>query len=300
MTRIRVGVISESVANWPLLIAGQKGLFSEEELDVDVQVTGSSVNHLERLERGDLEVGHQVADHIIRAVDSGSDLTIFMGISKPVLSLVVEPAIASFRDLKSKTLAVDGTTTGFALLLIRMMEENGFKGGDYELKATGNSQKRFEALTAGEASGALLDSPLDLKALDKGYRTLAKTTDYFPNVQGAVAAARGKWVEQNSRTIIGYVRAYVRALSWLANPHNEIEAASILAASLSISPDLARQLYQDHVLKGGTFCSNGEVDPEALRNFMKILGIPNADLVDLSRYLDLTFRQTALDTLKLS
>lgn len=293
-------MISESVANWPLLIAGQKGLFREEELDVDVQVTGSSVNHLERLERGDLEIGHQVPDHIIRAVDSGSDLTIFMGISKPVLSLVVEPAIASFLDLKSKTLAVDGTTTGFALLLIRMMEENGLKSGDYELRATGNSQKRFEALTSGEASGALLDSPLDLKAIDKGYKTLAKTADYFPNVQGAVAAVRGKWVEQNSRTLIAYIRAYLRALSWLANPHHEIEAASILAASLSTSPDLARQLYRKHVLKGGTFCPNGEVESEGLRNLMKILGIPNADLVDISKYLNLTFRQTALDTLKLS
>lgn len=293
-------MISDSVANWPLLIAGHNGLFSEEELEVDVKVTGSSVNHLEQLERGDLEIGHQAADHIIRAVNSGLDLIIFMGISKPVLSLVVEPAIASFRDLKSKTLAVDGTRTGFALLLIRMMEENGLKGGDYELRATGNSQKRFEALTSGEASGALLDSPLDLKALDKGYKALAKTSDYFPRVQGAVAATRGKWVEQNSRTLVGYVRAYVRALSWLANPHHEIEAASILAASLSISPDLARQLYQNHVLKGGTFCSNGEVEPEALRNLMKILGVPNADLVDTSRYLNLTFRQTALDTLKLS
>jgi ABC-type nitrate/sulfonate/bicarbonate transport system substrate-binding protein len=297
LTRIRVGVISESVANWPLLIAGHKGLFSEEELDVDIQVTGSSVNHLERLERGDLEIGHQVADHIIRAVNSGSDLTIFMGISKPVLSLVVEPAIASFRDLKSKTLAVDGPTTGFALLLVGMMEENGLKGGDYELRATGNSQKRFEALTAGEASGALLDSPLDLKALDKGYKTLAKTTDYFPNMQGAVAAARGKWVDQNSRTLIGYMRAYIRALSWLANPQHEIEAASILATSLSISSELAKQLYQDHVLKGGTFCPNGEIEPDALRNLMKILGIPNADLVDISKYLNLTFRQTTLDTL---
>lgn len=293
-------MISDSVVNWPLLIAGHNGLFSEEQLDVDVEVTGSSVNHLDRLERGDLEIGHQAADHIIRAVNSGSDLIIFMGISKPVLSLVVEPAIASFRDLKSKTLAVDGTTTGFALLLVRMMEENGLKGGDYELRATGNSQRRFEALTSGKASGALLDSPLVLKAIDKGYKTLAKTTDYFPRVQGAVAAARGKWVGQNSLTLIGYVRAYVRALSWLANPHHEIEAASVLAASLSVSPDLARQLYQDHVLKSGIFCPNGEVEPEALRNLMKILGIPNADLVDISRYLNLTFRQTALDSLKLS
>jgi ABC-type nitrate/sulfonate/bicarbonate transport system substrate-binding protein len=300
MTPIRVGVISNSVANWPLLIAHHNGLFTEEQLDVDVQVTGSSANHLLQLERGDLEIGHQVADHIIRAVDSGSDLVIFMGISKPVLSLVVEPAIASFQDLRSKTLAVDGTATGFALLLIRMMEENGLKSGDYELRPTGNSQKRFEALTSGEATGALLDSPLDLKALDNGYKTLAKTADYFPRVQGPVAATRRKWAEQNSRTLIGYVRAYVRALSWLANPHHEIEAASILAATLSIPPSVARQLYQDHVLKGGTFCSNGEVEPEALRNLMRILGMPDADLVDISRYLNLTFRQTALDTLKLS
>lgn len=293
-------MISDSVANWPLLIARHNGLFSEEQLDVDVQVTGSSANHVLQLERGDLEIGHQVADHIIRAVDSGSDLVIFMGISKPVLSLVVEPAIASFQDLKSKRLAVDGTTTGFALLLMRMMQENGLKGGDYELIPTGNSQRRFEALTSGEASGALLDSPLDLKALDRGYKTLAKTADYFPEVQGTVAATRVKWAEQNSHKVIGYVRAYARALRWLANPHHEIEAAGTLAASLSIPSDLARQLYRDHVLKGGTFCSNGEVEPKALRNLMKILGIPNADLVDISRYLNLTFRQTALGTLKLS
>jgi ABC-type nitrate/sulfonate/bicarbonate transport system substrate-binding protein len=50
-------------------VAETKGLFEKEGLKVEMTVTRSSAKQLEAMNKGEYDIGHQAADHIIRAVD---------------------------------------------------------------------------------------------------------------------------------------------------------------------------------------------------------------------------------------
>ncbi|MCH8267381.1 MAG: ABC transporter substrate-binding protein, partial [Acidobacteria bacterium] len=128
---LRVAVISESANNWPLLVAEEKGYFSQEGLQVEMIVTGDSGRQLDGLAQGDYDIAHQAADHFIRAVEQGKDLFVFMTISRPIFDFVVDPAIRSIGDLKGKTIALDRPTTGYWLLFRKVFAENGLPPQDY-------------------------------------------------------------------------------------------------------------------------------------------------------------------------
>ncbi len=252
-------------------IAKDLRFFEEADLDVEVQVTGSSVEHLRLLEEGGLNIGHQAADHVIRAVRRGLDLRIILGVNRPALSLIVQPTIRSFSDLHSKRLGVDGVSTGFALLLKEMLKRNSLTNHDYTLIPVGSSQKRLDALASRTVDGALLDPPYDLNAADLGYRSLGRTIDYFPNFQGSVLAAKMSWAQQNSESLIRFIQAYLRALKWLRRDENRDAAAKCLASALNVRIDIAARVYSEYVAKDFVFCDSGFIEPEALREVARLM-----------------------------
>ncbi|MBI4192158.1 MAG: ABC transporter substrate-binding protein [Betaproteobacteria bacterium] len=75
---VRLAVISEGIISWPLYVAQSQRLFEREGINVETTFTGSSVQQLERLTRGGFDIGFQQSDHIVRGVERGSDLFIFM------------------------------------------------------------------------------------------------------------------------------------------------------------------------------------------------------------------------------
>ena len=73
---LRVGVISQSVNKWPMWVAQDRGFFKAQGVDVELIITGEATVQLERLGNGDLDISHQAADHIIRAVERGENFVV--------------------------------------------------------------------------------------------------------------------------------------------------------------------------------------------------------------------------------
>ncbi|MCW5603144.1 MAG: hypothetical protein KIT18_01140 [Burkholderiales bacterium] len=70
---------------------------------VETTLTGPSALQLEQLIRGGFDIGFQQADHVVRGVEQGADLFIFMAQGHaPDLSLVAAPGIGALDDLKGK------------------------------------------------------------------------------------------------------------------------------------------------------------------------------------------------------
>lgn len=285
-----VGVISNSYGSWPLHIAKELKFF-QADLDVEVRITGSSVEHLRLLEEGGLNIGHQAADHVIRSVQRGSDLRMILGVNRPALSLIVQPTVKSFSDLHSKRLGVDGVSTGYALLLKEMLRRNSLTNDDYSLIPVGSSQKRLEALTGGTVDGTLLDPPYDLNALDVGYRSLGRTIDYFPTFQGSVLAAKMSWAQQNSELVISFIQAYLQSLDWMRHHENRDAAAKCLASALHLRIDTAARVYSEYVAQNCVFCESGCIEHEALREVVALM--PDTS-VEISSVVELLYLKEAL------
>lgn len=246
---LRYAVISEGVYSWPLYVAQAQQLFAREGVNVEVTLTGSSVRQLERLTRGDYDIGLQQSDHIVRGVERGADLVIFMAQAlAPELTLVAAPGINAFADLKGKDIAVDGASTGYALLLRKLLAGKGLRDGDYTFREIGGSRERSDSLKSGATVASLLNSPFDRNLLAAGFGSLGTIGEYFPTYPGSIAAAKRSWVRENEKSLVAYIRAFNAAYAWLQDNRNQEEAIRMLPPRLNIDRATAMQAYDQIAL----------------------------------------------------
>jgi ABC-type nitrate/sulfonate/bicarbonate transport system substrate-binding protein len=241
---VKLAVISEGISSWPLYVAQAKKLFEREGITVEETLTASSAMQLEQLTKGGYDIGLQQSDHVVRAVERGSDLFIFMANAHPPqLNLVIAPSIGSFADLKGRIIAVDGARSGYALLLRKLLADKGLKEGDYTFREFGGSRERFEALKGGHAVASFLNPPFDRSLFAEGFKTLGTTSDYFPTYPGSIAAARRSWARGNEQRLIAFIRGMNAAFAWLEDKNNKNEAVDILRARLKTEPDAAARAF---------------------------------------------------------
>jgi ABC-type nitrate/sulfonate/bicarbonate transport system substrate-binding protein len=289
---IRLAVISEGVNSWPLYVAQAQRLFEREDINVATTLTGSSVRQLAQLTRGDFDIGIQQSDHIVRGVESGSDLFVFMAHAHaPELSLVVAPAINSFADLGGRDIAVDGARTGYALLLRKLLADKGLQDGAYTFREIGGAKERLDSLRSGATFASFLNPPFDRNLFAAGFRSLGTTKDYFPKYPGSVAAARRSWAKENERRLVAFIRAFDAAYAWLIDSHNQEEAVRILTARLDIEAKAATAAYDKFVS-----LPQPAITPEALRQVIDVVweaeGYNRAKGAP-EKYMDLSFLKQA-------
>ena len=297
MEKLKLALISESAANWPVYAGLHKGLFAQQGIKVDLEITRSSVKQMEALTKGDLyDIGHQAADHIVRAVEQGSDLFIFMGLTTPNYSLITSSNVRTYEDLKGRVLAVDGLNTGFALLLRGLLSKNGLVyERDYQLKQIGGTGERLEALLRNEVAGAFLDGPADLIAEEQGLRRLGSNLDYLSDYQGTVAACRRQWADSNREKLRSYIKGYVESSRWLINPENCAEAVEILGGYLKLEKEIGYKTY-DRYLSMRTFNSDARLNTRGLEEVIKVMASTGqlARMSTPSKYYDLFDYEQAL------
>ncbi len=285
---IRFAVISEGVYSWPMYVAQAHGCFEREGIAVDVTVTGSSTQQLEKLTRGDYDIGLQQSDHVVRGVERGSDLFIFMAQAlAPELTLVAAPEIKTFADLKGRDIAVDGARTGYALLLRKLLADKGLPDGTYSFREIGGSQERSDSLKSGATVASLLNPPFDRNLIAAGFTSLGTTAEYFPTYPGSIAAARRSWAVQNAPSLLAYIRGFRAAYAWLKDTANQEAAISLLPARLKIDRATALGAYKQIAAQ-----PLPEIAPEGLKQVIAIVwaaeGLQGAP-GEPQKYMDLSY-----------
>lgn len=292
LSKVRFAVISEGVYSWPMYVAQAHRLFEREGIDVEVTVTGSSTQQLEKLVKGEYDIGLQQSDHVVRAVERGADLFVFMAQAlAPELTLVAAPGIRSFADLKGKVIAVDGARTGYALLLRKLLNDQGLPDGTHTFQEIGGSQERFDSLKAGATVASLLNPPFDRNLIAQGFVSLGTTGQYFPTYPGSIAAARRSWAQSNEQSLLAYIRGFRAAYAWLKDAANEEAAIALLPARLKIERAVAAKAYRQIASQ-----PLPEITPEGLKQVIAIVwaseglqGPPG----DPQKYMDLSYLNKA-------
>lgn len=247
---VKLAIISEGVNAWPLYVAQGRRMFEAEGVAVDVTLTGSSTHQLEQMRSGGYDLGFQQSDHVVRAVETGSDLCIVMAQGHaPELSLVAAKDVKSLADLKGRDIVVDGANSGYALLLRKLLAENGLAKTDYRFVEIGGSQERFDAMKAGKGAASWLNPPFDRNLFALGLGSLGTTTQFFPTYPGSIAACRRSWAAQNGERLVAFIRAFRGACHWLKNAANKAEAITLLPTRLNIAPELASKAFDAFVAR---------------------------------------------------
>jgi ABC-type nitrate/sulfonate/bicarbonate transport system substrate-binding protein len=140
--------------NWPIWVAQERGLFSEHGITVDIATTPGSVFQWTQLAMGYSNLAITLMDNVVAYHEGHGEVPVLVPDAVAVMAadtrvlpaLVTLPEIKSYSDLRGRTLSVDAATTGFALVLVAMLEHGGLGKGDYELVRVGGVTERFEAL----------------------------------------------------------------------------------------------------------------------------------------------------------
>jgi ABC-type nitrate/sulfonate/bicarbonate transport system substrate-binding protein len=213
-----------------------KGYFAAERIDVDATPTPSSTAQMRGLSQGKFDI------------ISGADIIAVAQVrDKTELPLFVRPEIKDWSDLKGKKLAADAVDTAFALVLRRILLAHGLDlaKGDYELVAVGATGNRLESMIKGESYAAILNPPFDAKALAAGMRWIGDSKEVLPDYPNTVLATSREWAEKNRNTLIAYLRAWLKGMSWVKDSANRETAIKTVGTELKLNPKEAQESVEE-------------------------------------------------------
>jgi ABC-type nitrate/sulfonate/bicarbonate transport system substrate-binding protein len=195
------------------------------------------------LSQGKYEMVSTAFDNVLAwSGREGAEIVAIAQISdKTVLPVFVRPEIKSWTDLKGKKLAADAVDTAFALVLRRVLLANGLDmaKGDYDLLALGSTGARLESMIKGKTFAGVLNSPFDGKALEAGMRRIGDSREVLPDYPNTIFAVAREWGQQNRDTVVGFLRAWLKAGAWIKDPANREAAIKLVGAELKLNPKQA-------------------------------------------------------------
>jgi ABC-type nitrate/sulfonate/bicarbonate transport system substrate-binding protein len=308
MRRVRLEIFPGG-GNLPLWIGYELGWFEKAGLKVEFIRTPGSVQQLPNLIRGDTDLALTLIDNVVAYREGqgevpivGPDLIGMMTIDTGSLpTLITLPGIKSYDDLRGKTLSLDAMTTGYAFLLLAMLERGGLGQADYKIEGVGGAFQRFEALQKGSHAGALFNSPFEAMLIEKGFTVLDTASSAIGRYQGMMLAARAAWAKDNHADVVAFCRVAVDAIDWLYDRANHDEALRILGLHLKDTPAALEAAYALLTDPRIGLKRKGFVDVDGIANVIAMrsrYGVPARVLTDPNAYYDPSYLTAALAPLK--
>lgn len=232
-----------------LIAAFARGHFADEGLTVERARATSSTAQIRGLLSGASDLAHTAADNVMAFVDAErADLCVVLvadlGLDHV---LVARPEVGRVADLRDRSVAVDAPTSGYALVLYRMLEREGVPRGTYEVRAVGGTAERLAALRSGDVAAALVGGSGQHEAIAAGLRVIARAAAYAPGHPGTSVAARRSWAAAHRDLVVRYCRALLAGWRWVGEPRHREQATALLAAELGLGAEAAARLYEDEV-----------------------------------------------------
>lgn len=290
--------------NWPIWIAQERAYFARNGVAVNVTQTPNSVFMVQNLVAGKFDIGMAAIDNLIAYMEGQGeaplaaqpDLVAVMGNQSGTLKVVALPEIRRYADLKGRTIAVDALTTGFAFVLRKMLEQGGLKDGDYVLERLGGTPFRVQALLERRYAASIVNSPLELPLLARGYTPLGSAVEVIGNYQGTVGFVQREWARRNESRLVGFIRAWVAAVDWLYEPANREDALRIFIENMKSDRASAEAGYSLLLGEREGIQRRAKLDLDGVRKVLELrsqYGEPRKSLTDPSKYVDESYYRKA-------
>lgn len=238
---LRIGQFSESPV---LAVARGLGLDEVYQLDWTTSRVPSSPAQFEWLRDGDIDIAITSPDNVMlyaltenNPLGQTLDLEFLRTIDRGLgLALYTQPEIESVEGLAGCTLGVDVMSSGFALLLLAILDKLGVDASTITFEPVGATPKRLSAIADGTIQGSILNAEAAVSATDTGLRRWASSVDVSDNYLGTVLASL---VGTRSDSIERFVRMWDEATQEILDrPADEV--VEILSAQ---APGLAQKSY---------------------------------------------------------
>lgn len=292
-------------SNLPIWVAQEKGLFEKEGIKFSFALTTGSVAQIKDFYEGKHDVISTAFDNIVAYAEGQSDVPLpgpydmfaFLGISGGLNSIMVTPEIASYADIKGKTVAVDALKSGYGLLLYQVLKDRAGLEFDKDYKAlpVGNTDRRLVAMREQKAVAAVIGTPQDMEAERGGLKLMSDAAIAVGAYQGTAFVTRKGYASANEADLLAFIRAIVAAQD-LIFADKATAIAVLKKNSKGLSDADAEKLYQRMVAPGG-LTPRANMDIKGVENVLKMretYGEPQKKMGPVSRYVDMSFYDKAL------
>ena len=301
---IKLGLFNQDAA---IIAANQKGFLKQENIRVEINTVTDSPTLLRNLISGRYDLILNNADNVIAWAEGQgedpqkNDFVIFVGGSQGVdQKLVVAPGINDYQDLKGKVFATDATTTGYAVVAVAIMKKYGLEWNrDYTLKSFGNSVARADAMSRGDAAGAMM-SMSDEEIKKRGFKVLTEAKDHVKHYARGLGATRREWANANEDLVVRFTRAMIRATDWLQDGKNKDEVVQLLLGEAKNNRARAEAMYAAALSPTMGFTPRSRIDLDGIRTVIElreIAGLMKPPVPQAEKYVDERYYQKALATL---
>ena len=247
------------------LVAGLKGFFARERLDVEFHLVRLAPEHNEGLAQGRWPITLSSIDTMLaRTTQDGVDFVAFMESDEGLsVQLVVRPEIKTFADLRGKLFAADPVDSNYDLIRNKIMRDQGVTENEYKIEILGNSSVRAAAFEAGKVDAAMLQPPFSERAIAKGGVVLAEGDKYVPNWPLVCGWGLRRWFEANRSTVVRFTRAMASASDWVLKPENREETLQLVMKEEKQARARAEAAYSYVVPKA-------MINPESVRKNIEL------------------------------
>jgi ABC-type nitrate/sulfonate/bicarbonate transport system substrate-binding protein len=168
------------------------------------------------------------------------------------------------------------------------------------MKAFGNTAARANALSRGDASGAMMSLAED-EIKKRNFKVLAQAQDYVKHYARGLAATRREWANANENLVVRFTRAMIRASDWVQDPNNKEEVVQLLLVETKNNKARAEGMYAQTVSPTLGITPRSRIDHEGIRQVLQLresAGLMKAGEFKAEKYVEERFYNKALATLK--
>ena len=288
-----------TVTSLYLFVAERKGFLARENLNLEfVPIEGGTDKMVAAVDHGAVDIAHTSTPYLISAVLDGSPSVAIAGeVANPVYSLIVRPEIASYADLKGKTIGLSIAADTISISMRKLLALKGLGQRDYAVKELVGTPVRFDCLKRGECAGVPLGQPNDFEAIKQGFRRLGDSTEAVRALQFQVIVARRDFAAANKDKMVRFLRAIADSFRFIRDPANRQEVIRLMIEHTRSSEEIARAvvaLYFEP--EKGVMPKQAEIDLKGLAQVIAFMGEGGSiepPLPPVERFVDLQYLRAA-------
>jgi ABC-type nitrate/sulfonate/bicarbonate transport system substrate-binding protein len=306
-TKVNI-VTFAGATNLPVWIAQDRGLFAKEGLEVTHDITRGSTPLMRALMEGKYQFASAALDNTIAITEGigdvkfeNFDVSAILGVHSGMNKIVGRPEIRSYADIRGKVIASDALTSGYGLVLVKILAAHGLlPNKDFTAVSVGSTPNRIVAMREGKAVAAVISPPQHFGLLNSGYHLLGDMTEAIGAYQGSTVIVRRSWAKANEVTVVAFLRAQIAATDMVFA--DKAGSLAIMRKHIkNVSDADLEATYNEMVTSKGGLNRRGAMNMDGVRMLLTLrneLSGSGRQLTDPSKYVDLSYYQKAIGGMK--
>ena len=248
LDRVRVGLSALSPTNWAVWVAEEKGFFKKHGIDPQVIfIGGGSARGVSALVAKDVQFMVIGGVGVIAGALRGADIVmIASNVNLSTQRLISKPEIKTPEDLRGKRVGIVSFGGNTHSVLLMVLKKWSMKPEDLVIIQVGPSLTMVISLEKGFIDAAVLTSPADFMAEEKGNRVLADLADMkVYSLQSTITTTR-EYLKGHHDLTTRFLKGYAEGIAFIKR--NKIPSLDILRKKLRMDPHQERYLEKTWAL----------------------------------------------------